>query len=86
MRNHQEYISSKRSDEISINNLTHDNQLKKFWLQDSWFEMLKNDNEISNKNQASENFFKSNSDSNADSNSDHESDNETVKNEIIVNE
>ena len=70
---------------MSMNSSAHDNWLKKFWLQDSWFEISENDNEISNKNQASENSSESNSDDNADSDSDHESDNKTVKNEIIVN-
>ena len=28
---------------MSMKNSVHDNKLKKFWLQDSWFDILKND-------------------------------------------
>ena len=40
--------------EIMMKNFVHDNKLKKFWLQDSWFDISKNDEASENDNQDSD--------------------------------
>ena len=37
-----------------MKNFVHDNKLKKFWLQDSWFDISKNDKAFENNDQDSD--------------------------------